>query len=91
MCVFCVYLRLFLTLLRYNCDITLCKFFVKFSFLKIYLFIWLCWVFVAACRLSPVAESGGLGGVQASHCGGLSCCRASALGVGFHSCSMRAQ
>ena len=53
----CIYV-FFLALLRYNCDIT-CTFFIKFSFLKIYLFIWLCWVFVAACRLSLIAESGG--------------------------------
>ena len=30
-----------------------------FFFFLIYLFIWLCWVFVAACRLSLVAASGG--------------------------------
>ena len=54
----CVYLCFFLALLRYNCDI-LCTFFIKFSVLKIYLFIWLCWVFAAACRLSLLAESGG--------------------------------
>ena len=30
-----------------------------FNLKKIYLFIWLCWVFVAACGLSLVAASGG--------------------------------
>ena len=44
---------------------------------------WLCWVFVAARRLSLVAVSGGTlrCGVWASHCGGLSCCGAWALGT----------
>ena len=51
----CVYLCFFLALLRYNCDI-LCTFFIKFSVLKIYLFIWLCWVFAAAC--GPYLDSG---------------------------------
>ena len=53
-------------------------------FLKINLFIlfiiWLCWVFVAACRLSLVAVSEGYSscGARASHCGGFSRCRARA-------------
>ena len=37
MCFFVYIYVFFLALLRYNCDIT-CKFFIKFSFLKIYLF-----------------------------------------------------
>ena len=71
----CIYV-LFLALLRYNCDIT-CKFFIKFSFLKIYLF---------GCAGSLLLHAGFLylqragatlcGGVRASHCGGFSCCRA---------------
>ena len=49
-----------------------------YIFFKFYLFIyfWLCWVFIAACGLSPVAAS-----VRASHCSGFSCCRAQALGA----------
>ena len=40
-----------------------------FNLKKIYLFIWLCWVFVAARGLSLVAESGGYSscGARASH------------------------
>ena len=52
----------------------LCCFFI-FKFLLIYL--WLCWVSVAASRISLVAVSG----AQASHCSGSSCCRARALGT----------
>ena len=52
----------------------LCCFFI-FKFLPIYL--WLCWVSVAAPRLSLVAVSG----AQGSHCSGCSCCRARALGT----------
>ena len=44
---------------------------------------WLCWVFVAARRLSLVAVSGGTlrCGVWASYCSGFSCYRARALGT----------
>ena len=52
----------------------LCCFFI-FKFLLIYL--WLCWVSVAAPRISLVAVSG----AQASHCSGSSCCRTRALGT----------
>ena len=40
-----------------------------FNLKKIYLFIWLCWVFVAARGLSLVAASGGYSscGARASH------------------------
>ena len=60
--------------------------FVLFLFyLFIYLFIyWLCWIYVAACRLSLVPASGGATlrcGARASHCRGFSCCRAWALGA----------
>ena len=44
-----------------------------------YLF-WLCWVFIAVCRLSLV-EATLHCGARASHCGGL-CCRAQTLGAG---------
>ena len=30
---------------------------ISFEFLKNYFFFWLCWVFIAACGLSPVGES----------------------------------
>ena len=53
----------------------------------IYLFIyfWLCWVFIAACGL-PLVVVSGVGatlrcGVRASHCGGFFCCRPRALGT----------
>ena len=44
---------------------------------------WLCWVFVAARRLSLVAVSGGTlrCGVWASYCSGFSCYRPRALGT----------
>ena len=46
------------------------------------LFIFGCVVFVAVCGLSLVVASGGYSicGVQASHCGSFSCCRAWAWG-----------
>ena len=49
----------------------------------IYFYFWLCQAFVAVCGLSLVAVSGATlrCGVQASHCGGFSCCRAWALGA----------
>ena len=51
--------------------------------LILFIYFWLHWVFVAACRLSLVAESRATlcCGGRASHCGGFSCCRARALGV----------
>ena len=65
-----------------------------------FLFFWLHWVFIAACRLSLVAASGGTlcCGAWASHCSGFSCCRARALGMrasvvvacGLSSCGSRA-
>ena len=58
------------------------------SFLFIHLFIlfiyfWLCWVFVAAHGLSLVARAGATlhCGARASHCSDFSCCRAQALGA----------
>ena len=54
----------------------------RYSYFLIYLFIyfWLCWVFVA--RLSLVAATGAtlLCSAWASHCSGFSCGRESALG-----------
>ena len=58
----------------HNAAITL-----RYNFLcehMIFLFFWLCWVFVAVCGLSLVVVSG----ARASHCGGFSCNGARALG-----------
>ena len=46
------------------------------------LYFWLCWVFVASCGISVVAESGSYWSCSmlASHRSGFSCCRAQALG-----------
>ena len=73
---------------------------IYFKKLFIYIYFWLCWVFVAAWLLSSCGEWGLLpsGSVLASHYGGFSYCRAQALGpagislwhVGFSSCSSRA-
>ena len=66
-------------------DFLSAKILTAITFFKINLFIyfWLCWVFVAARRLSLIAASGvTLGFVAwASHGGGFSCCRAWALGM----------
>ena len=45
------------------------------------LYFWLCWVFVASCGISVVAESGSCSScaMLASHCSGFSCCRAQAM------------
>ena len=72
-----------------------------FIIFKIYfIYFWLHWVFVAACGLSLVVESGAAlhCGVRASHCGGFSCCGARALGTrasvvvacGLRSCGSQA-
>ena len=56
-------------------------FFFTFFFLSICLFIylWLCWVFVSVRGLSPVvAGATPHHGARASHCRGLSCCGAQA-------------
>ena len=53
-------------------------FFHWFLFICFFLFVylWLCWVFAAVCRLSLVAASGATlrCGAQAFHCSGFSCC-----------------
>ena len=53
------------------------------NFFLSFIYFWLCWVFVAARGLSPVAASRGYSSLHAyaSHCGGFSCCRAWALGM----------
>ena len=58
------------------------------------MYFWLCWVFIAALDFLQFSEWRLLSscGAQASHRGGLSCCRARALGhVGFSGCNKQAQ
>ena len=60
----------------------------KDSIKKKIIYLWLCWVFVAAQAFSSCGKWGLLSnfGVWASHCGGFSCCRGWAPGdVGFSS------
>ena len=62
------------------------RFFIfnKFIYLFIlFIYFWLCWVFIAARGLSLVVASGATlrCGARASHCGGFSCYRARALGA----------
>ena len=47
-------------------------FFLIFIYLFIYFYLWLCWVFISARGLSPVAASGGH---SSSRCAGLSLSR----------------
>ena len=72
-----------------------------FSFIILFIYFWLCWVFVGAHGLFSSCSKWGLlssCGVRASHCRGSSCCGARALGApasaavvcGLSSCS-RAQ
>ena len=70
-------------------------------FVCLFIYLWLLWVFVAACRLSLVMASRGYSSLQlqASHCGGFSCCGAWSLGAwasvvaahGLSSCGPRSQ
>ena len=52
----------------------------KNNFIYLFIYFWLCWVFVAACSLSLVVASGGYSVVPASHCSGISSCGAGAQG-----------
>ena len=71
-----------------------------FKFVCLFIYLWLCWVFIASRRLSLVVASGATFccGAQGSHCGGFSCCGARALGMrasvvvvhGLSSCGSRA-
>ena len=58
-------------------------FFIYINLFILFIYFWLRWVFVAACRLSLVAVSGATlhCRVRASHCSGFSCCGAWALGA----------
>ena len=69
-----------------------------FCFIILFIYFWLCWVFVAAHKFSLVVASGTIcGGARASPCSGFSC-GASALGArasvvavcGLSSCGSRA-
>ena len=77
------YMAILKQISRIICQLELCL----LVYLPIYLFIylWLCWVFVAVHRLSLVAASGAATilrcGVQSSRCGGFCCCGAWALGA----------
>ena len=69
-------------------------------FINLFIYLWLHWVFVAACGLSLAAANGSTlcCSARASHCGGFSCCRAWALDAwasvavthGLSSCGARA-
>ena len=54
----------------------------KYLFIYLFIYCWLCWVFVPFRVLSLVVASEGysLVRMQASHCGGFSCCGAHVLG-----------
>ena len=54
--------------------------FFKNKFIYLFIYFWLCWVFVSVRGLSLVAVSGATlhRGARASHCHGLSCCTAQA-------------
>ena len=67
----------------YNLYLGLYNFYFFISFIYLFIYFWLCWVFPAVCGLSLVAAMGATlpCSAQASHCGGLSCCGARALGV----------
>ena len=54
---------------------------------------WLCWVFVALCRLSLVAGREGYSSLwcRGSHCGGFSCGAQALECAGFSSCGTQAQ
>ena len=57
---------------------------VFFPPINLFIYLWLCWVFVAVRGLSLVGERGLLTlhcSVRASHCGVFSCCGARALGA----------
>ena len=60
--------------------IGLFKVFSSFLFVYLFIYLWLCWVFVSVRGLSLVAQVGATlhRGARASHCRGLSCCGARA-------------
>ena len=63
------------------------------NFIYLFIYFWLCWVFVAARGLSLVVASGGTlrCGARASHCGGFSLQSMDSRRAGFSSCGSRAQ
>ena len=75
--------------------------FFKINLFILFIYFWLCWVFIAAHRLYLWLQRAGVTlccGVRASHCSGFSCCGAWALGArasvvvahGLSSCGSRA-
>ena len=54
-----------------------------FFLMNLFIYFWLCWVFVAARAFLQLQRAGATlcCGARASHCGGFSCCRAWALGA----------
>lgn len=78
--------------LRGCCYVLYCLF--KNFIMYLFVYFWLHWVFDAAWAFLQLRRVGLLSScsVQASHCGGSSCCEAEALGcMGFRSCSTWAQ
>ena len=66
---------------------------LSFNFIHLFVFL-LCWILITMHGLFSGCSRGVYSScdAQASHCGGLSWCRAQALGrMGFSSCSMWAQ
>ena len=66
----------------------------KFFYIILFLYFWLCWVFIAGRAFLQLLGAGATlhCSAQASHYGGLSCCRAQALGLmGLSSGGTRAQ
>ena len=69
-------------------------FYFIYLFKKIFIYLWLCWVFVAMCRLSPVGGEQGATpccGAWASHCRGLSLRSTGSRHAGLSSCGTWAQ
>ena len=101
-CLFRSLIRLFLEVGIMNVILLLCLPLISFFLINLFILLicfWVHWVFAATRGLSPVVPSGGplwRRGARASHCGGLSCCGARALGTRaperrLSSCGARAQ
>ena len=63
--------EVFVNLLQY-CFCFFCFFFLKRTYILLFIYFWLCWVFVSVRGLSPVAASGGHSSLR---CAGLSLSR----------------
>ena len=67
---------------------------IIYSFLKKFIYLWLCWVFIAACGLSLVAASGGYSSLRCMGCSLRWLLLLQSTGsrrVGFSSCGTWAQ